>query len=108
VVPGLVVPGLVLVVDGCIPVDGLLADGCAGVLALGAAFGAGGVFGFCGAALAATNNATSKGRSMIHFCRLSTLFAAILFETMLFETVFSNALFFKTVFMANSWRANPA
>jgi hypothetical protein len=72
---------------------------------LGAAFGAaGGVFGFCCAALAPTNKATSKGRSMIHFCRLSTLFEAILF----FETMFSKALFFKTVFMANSWRANPA
>jgi hypothetical protein len=86
----------------------LLADGCAGVLALAAAFGAAalgaeGVFGFCGAALAPTHKATSKGRSLIHFCRLSKLFEAILFETM-----FSKALFLKIVFMANSWRANPA
>jgi hypothetical protein len=92
----------------------LLADGCAGVLALAAAFGAAalgaaeGVFGFCGAALAPTHKATSKGRSLIHFCRLSTLFEAILFETMFFETMFSKALFLKIVFTANSWRANPA
>jgi len=83
--------------------------GAFGAAALGAAEG---VFGFCGAALAPTHKATSKGRSLIDFCRLSTLFEATLFATMFFETLFvetmfSRALFLKIVFMANSWRANP-